>query len=61
MSGLIIRHGSPQWWTSPDIWVAEPGTGGATVVASPVAGQTYEVWVRGNPDWWPDPVVCAAA
>jgi hypothetical protein len=46
MSGLIIRHGSPQWWTSPDIWVAEPGTGGATVVASPVAGQTYEVWVR---------------
>jgi hypothetical protein len=46
MSGLIIRHGSPKWWLSPDIWVAQPGTGGATVVASPVQGQTYDVWVR---------------
>ena len=22
MSGLVIRHGSPNWWLSPDIWVA---------------------------------------
>lgn len=46
MSGLIIRHGSPNWWTSPDIWVAEPGTGGSPPVANPVAGHTYDVWVR---------------
>jgi hypothetical protein len=46
MTGLIIRNGSPKWWTSPDIWVAAPGTGGSTPVANPVAGQTYDVWVR---------------
>lgn len=46
MSGLVIRHGSPSWWNSPDIWVAKQGSGGATVVAAPVAGQTYDVWVR---------------
>jgi hypothetical protein len=46
MAGLVIRHGSPKWWTSPDIWVAEPGTGGSSVVAAPVARQTYDVWVR---------------
>jgi hypothetical protein len=46
MTGLIIRHGSPNWWNSPDIWVAAPGTGGSPPVANPVAGQTYDVWVR---------------
>ncbi len=46
MTGLIIRHSSPNWWNSPDIWVAEPGTGGSPPVANPVAGHTYDVWVR---------------
>ena len=47
MSGLVIRHGSPNWWLSPDIWVATPpSTGTSPHVANPVAGQTYDVWVR---------------
>jgi hypothetical protein len=47
MAGLIIRHGSPNWWTSPDIWVASPpSTSASAPVANPVAGQTYDVWVR---------------
>jgi hypothetical protein len=47
MAGLIIRHGSPNWWTSPDIWVASPpSTSSSPPVANPVAGQTYDVWVR---------------
>ena len=47
MSGLVIRHGSPNWWLSPDIWVASPpSTSTSPHVANPVAGQTYDVWVR---------------
>ena len=47
MSGLVIRHGSPNWWTSPDIWVANPpSTHSSPHVANPVAGQSYDVWVR---------------
>jgi hypothetical protein len=46
MSGpLIINHGSPNWWLSPDIWVALPGAPD-TPVANPIAGTTYEVYVR---------------
>ena len=47
MSGLVIRHGSPNWWLSPDIWVANhPSTNTSPPVANPVAGQKYDVWVR---------------
>jgi hypothetical protein len=47
MSGLVIRHGSPNWWLSPDIWVASsPSTSSSPSVANPVAGQSYDVWVR---------------
>ena len=47
MSGLVIRHGSPNWWLSPDIWVASnPSTSTSPHVANPVAGQSYDVWVR---------------
>ncbi len=47
MSGLVIRHGSPNWWLSPDIWVASsPSTSASPSVANPVAGQSYDVWVR---------------
>jgi hypothetical protein len=47
MSGLVIRHGSPNWWLSPDIWVANhPSTSSSPSVANPVAGQKYDVWVR---------------
>jgi hypothetical protein len=47
MSGLVIRHGSPNWWLSPDIWVANhPSTSASSAVANPVAGQKYDVWVR---------------
>jgi hypothetical protein len=48
MTGLIIRHGgSPNWWLSPDIWVANPpSTSASPAVANPIAGQTYDVWVR---------------
>jgi hypothetical protein len=47
MSGLIIRHGSPNWWLSPDIWVANsPSTSTSAHVAHPIAGQKYDVWVR---------------
>jgi hypothetical protein len=47
MTGLIIRHGSPNWWTSPDIWVANPpSTSSSPRVGNPIAGQAYDVWVR---------------
>jgi hypothetical protein len=47
MAGLVIRHGSPNWWTSPDIWVAShPSTSTSTHVGNPTAGQTYDVWVE---------------
>jgi hypothetical protein len=47
MAGLIIRHGSPNWWTSPDIWVANhPSTSSSPKVAHPIAGHTYDVWVE---------------
>jgi hypothetical protein len=47
MSGLVIRHGSPNWWLSPDIWVAaHPSTSSSPQVANPIAGQKYDVWVR---------------
>lgn len=47
MTGLIIRHGSPNWWTSPDIWVAShPSTSTSPHVGNPTAGQTYDVWVQ---------------
>ncbi len=47
MAGLVIRHGSPNWWTSPDIWVANhPSTSSSPKVAHPIAGQTYDVWVE---------------
>jgi hypothetical protein len=47
MSGLVIRHGSPNWWLSPDIWVANhPSTSSSPHVANPIAGQKYDVWVR---------------
>ena len=46
MSGpLIINRGSPNWWLSPDIWVALPSAPN-TPVADPIAGTTYEVQVR---------------
>jgi hypothetical protein len=46
MSGpLIINHGSPKWWLSPDIWVALPSAP-STPVTDPIAGTTYEVYVR---------------
>jgi hypothetical protein len=46
MAGLIIRHGSPNWWTSPDIWVAlSPSTSSSPHVENPVAGQAYDVYV----------------
>lgn len=45
--GLIIHHGSPHWWLSPDIWLANaPSTSGSPHVANPAAGSTYDVWVR---------------
>lgn len=47
MSGLVIRHGSPNWWTSDDIWVASnPSTKTSPHVGNPTAGQAYDVWVR---------------
>ena len=47
MAGLVIRHGSPNWWTSPDIWVANyPSTSTSPHVGNPTAGQTYDVWVE---------------
>src|ERR1700722_19995194 len=47
MSGLVIHHGSPNWWLSPDIWVANhPSTNTSPHVANPTAGQKYDVWVR---------------
>jgi hypothetical protein len=47
MAGLIIHHGSPNWWLSPDIWIASPpSTSTSPPVANPIAGQSYDVWVR---------------
>ncbi len=46
-TGLIIRHGSPSWWLSPDIWVADsPSTASSPAVDQPIAGKPYDVWVR---------------
>ena len=43
--GLHIRHGSPQWWESPDIWVV-PGQDPNGPPGSPVVGQTAFLWAR---------------
>jgi hypothetical protein len=46
-TGLIIKHGSPHWWLSPDIWLAmPPSTKTSPAVNNPIAGKTYDVWVR---------------
>jgi hypothetical protein len=46
-TGLIIHHGSPNWWLSPDIWLAKPpSTSSSPQVANPIAGTAYDVWVR---------------
>jgi hypothetical protein len=43
--GLHIRHGSPQWWESPDIWVV-PGQDPNGPPGSPVVGKTAFLWAR---------------
>lgn len=56
MSGpLLIQPGpSSAWWLSPAIWVTE-ATPPYSIVANPVAGQTYNVQVQvENP--YPEPV-----
>lgn len=46
-TGLIINHGSPNWWLSPDIWLAKPpSTSSSPPVANPLAATAYDVWVR---------------
>lgn len=40
---LVIRHGSPDWWESPDIWVV-PGTGPGGVPGTPVVGMSAYLW-----------------
>lgn len=42
---LVIRHGSPNWWESPDIWVV-PGTDPNGAAGTPVAGQTAYLWAN---------------
>jgi hypothetical protein len=42
---LVIRHGSPNWWESPDIWVV-PGTDPNGSAGTPVAGQTAYLWAN---------------
>ncbi len=45
---LTINKGSKYWWLSPDIWV-QPSTDLSPKppgVGHPVAGETYNVWVR---------------
>jgi hypothetical protein len=46
--GLIINHGSPKWWLSPDIWFTAVGASvtSAPGVANPIAGDPYNVWVK---------------
>jgi hypothetical protein len=46
--GLIIHHGSPKWWLSPDIWVTPVGATktSAPGVAHPIATDPYDVWVQ---------------
>jgi hypothetical protein len=41
--GLQIRHGSPHWWESPDIWVA-PGQNPNGPPGS--VGHTAFLWAR---------------
>ena len=44
---LVIHHGSPRWWLSPDIWVTKPGGSNAPPgVGNPMAGTVYDVQVR---------------
>ena len=43
---LVINPGSPDWWLSPDIWVTPSGQPSTAVVANPIAGDSYDVWVR---------------
>jgi hypothetical protein len=46
MSGpLLIKHGSPHWWLSQDIWAAIPGHPGSSV-PNPIEGTVYDVQVR---------------
>jgi hypothetical protein len=42
---LQIRDGTPDWWTSPDIWVV-PGTDPNGVPGMPIAGQNAYTWAR---------------
>jgi hypothetical protein len=42
---LMIRHGSPDWWESPDIWVV-PGTDPNGPPGTPVAGGPAYLWAR---------------
>ena len=46
--GLIIHHGSPHWWLSPDIWVTPDGATSTSPpgVLNPTAGELYDVWCR---------------
>jgi hypothetical protein len=43
---LIIHHGSPDWWLSPDIWVTPHGAPPTSPGVTPEAGKTYDVQVR---------------
>jgi hypothetical protein len=43
---LVINPGSSKWWLSPDIWVTPSGQPSTAVVANPIAGDAYDVWVR---------------
>ena len=43
---LIINHGSPDWWLSPDIWVTPHGAPPTSPGVTPEAGKTYDVQVR---------------
>jgi hypothetical protein len=62
MSGILtLDKGSPNWWTSQDIWVQPHGSpdSGPPGVVAPIAGESYDVWVRvhnlyseaSDPDW----------
>jgi hypothetical protein len=42
---LLIRHGSPNWWESPDIWVV-PGSDPNGTPGTPIAGQTAYLWAN---------------
>jgi hypothetical protein len=44
---LVIHHGSPNFWLSPDIWVTLSGQPNTPPgVANPIVGTTYDVQVR---------------